>query len=293
MKFLHAADIHLDSPLAGLGATTGAPVDALRGRDAPGVRDLVDLALDEGVDFVVIAGDLYDGDWKDFNTGLFFAARDARLGRHPVLPAARQPRRATRSSRRRLTLPPNVREFSSRTCRDAYAAATSAWRCTARASPTAPCPRISRPRYRDAAAGPAQHRRAAHLAPRIRASTRPTRPAASRRWRRRATTTGRSAMSTQPPGPARASPGSSSPATCRAATRRRPAPKGCTLVTVEDGRDRARSSIAAVDVLRWAAVEVDAAGRPTRPRCDARLAEARARRRRRGRGPARCWRASR
>ena len=25
------------------------------------------------VDFVVIAGDLYDGNWKDYNTGIFFA----------------------------------------------------------------------------------------------------------------------------------------------------------------------------------------------------------------------------
>ncbi|MBC7907647.1 MAG: metallophosphoesterase, partial [Rhodospirillaceae bacterium] len=33
------------------------------------------------VDFVVIAGDLYDGDWKDFQTGLFFAQQMARLGR--------------------------------------------------------------------------------------------------------------------------------------------------------------------------------------------------------------------
>ena len=29
-------------------------------------------AIDEPVDFMVIAGDVYDGDWKDFNTGLFF-----------------------------------------------------------------------------------------------------------------------------------------------------------------------------------------------------------------------------
>ena len=31
--------------------------------------------------FVVIAGDLHDGDWKDLSTGLFFAEQMRRLGR--------------------------------------------------------------------------------------------------------------------------------------------------------------------------------------------------------------------
>ena len=35
--------------------------------------------MDEQVDFVLIAGDLYDGDWKDFRTGLFFVEQMARL----------------------------------------------------------------------------------------------------------------------------------------------------------------------------------------------------------------------
>jgi DNA repair exonuclease SbcCD nuclease subunit len=39
-----------------------------------------DLALEEDVAFVVIAGDLYDGDWKDFSAGLFFAERRAISG---------------------------------------------------------------------------------------------------------------------------------------------------------------------------------------------------------------------
>ncbi len=39
----------------------------------------MDLAIDRTVDFVLIAGDLYDGDWKDHNTGLFFVAQMSRL----------------------------------------------------------------------------------------------------------------------------------------------------------------------------------------------------------------------
>lgn len=41
---------------------------------------MAQCALREKVDFVVIAGHLYDGDWPDFNTGLFFAKGMAQLG---------------------------------------------------------------------------------------------------------------------------------------------------------------------------------------------------------------------
>lgn len=79
MKFLHAADLHLDSPMHGLAAYDGAPVDELRGATRRALENLVDLALEERVAFVLIAGDVYDGDWRDFNTGLFYVAQMRRL----------------------------------------------------------------------------------------------------------------------------------------------------------------------------------------------------------------------
>ena len=79
MKFLHVADIHLDSPLHGLERYEGAPVAQLRGATRQALGRVVDLAIAEEVAFVVIAGDIYDGDWKDYNTGLFFSAQMARL----------------------------------------------------------------------------------------------------------------------------------------------------------------------------------------------------------------------
>lgn len=78
-KFIHAADIHLDSPLRGLARYEGAPIDRIRGATRQAFKNLVDLAVSEEVDFVLIAGDLYDGDWKDYNTGLFFASEMSRL----------------------------------------------------------------------------------------------------------------------------------------------------------------------------------------------------------------------
>lgn len=79
LKFLHAADIHLDSPLKGLERYEGAPVDQIRQATRRALENLVRFALDERVDFVLIAGDLYDGGWKDYNTGLFIIAQMEKL----------------------------------------------------------------------------------------------------------------------------------------------------------------------------------------------------------------------
>jgi exonuclease SbcD len=78
-KFLHAADIHLDSPMLKLEDYEGAPLDELRGATRQALENLVHLAVAEKVDFVLIAGDLYDGDWKDYNTGLYFVAQMSKL----------------------------------------------------------------------------------------------------------------------------------------------------------------------------------------------------------------------
>ena len=78
-KFIHAADIHLDSPLRGLSRYEGAPLERIRGATRQALENLAALAVDEQVAFVLIAGDLYDGDWKDYNTGLFFNAQMSRL----------------------------------------------------------------------------------------------------------------------------------------------------------------------------------------------------------------------
>lgn len=80
-KFIHAADIHLDSPLRGLEAHADAPVAEIRGATRRAFDALVELAIDEAVAFILIAGDLWDGDWKDYNTGLYFAGRMGRLAR--------------------------------------------------------------------------------------------------------------------------------------------------------------------------------------------------------------------
>jgi len=79
MRFIHCADIHLDSPLRGLDFYDGAPAGEMRQATRRAFANVVDLAIDRAADFVLIAGDIFDGDWPDFNTGLYFAAQLRRL----------------------------------------------------------------------------------------------------------------------------------------------------------------------------------------------------------------------
>jgi len=84
-RFLHAADVHLDSPLTGLDRYESAPVETMRGATRRAFENLVDLAMSEAVAFVLLAGDLYDGPWKDYQTGLFFVAQMAKLREAGIL----------------------------------------------------------------------------------------------------------------------------------------------------------------------------------------------------------------
>jgi DNA repair exonuclease SbcCD nuclease subunit len=78
-QFIHAADIHLDSPLKGLANFDSAPVERIRSATRDAFRNLIHLALDEQVAFVLIAGDLWDCDWPDAGPGLFFISQVRRL----------------------------------------------------------------------------------------------------------------------------------------------------------------------------------------------------------------------
>jgi DNA repair exonuclease SbcCD nuclease subunit len=78
-KILHCADLHLDSPLRGLEADPDAPTTLIRGATRQALTNLVDFAIAENVAAVLIAGDLYDGDWQDWRTGQFLIAALTRL----------------------------------------------------------------------------------------------------------------------------------------------------------------------------------------------------------------------
>jgi len=115
VKFVHAADLHIDSPLRGLDRYEGAPVARLRAATRRALENLVALCLEEKVAFLLLAGDVFDGTWKDFSTGLFFMSQMTRL-REANIPVVivRGNHDAASSISKSLRLPDNVRELSSR-----------------------------------------------------------------------------------------------------------------------------------------------------------------------------------
>ncbi len=115
MRFIHASDLHLDSPLRGLDRYDGAPVTRLRTATRAALERLVDRALDEPVDFLLLAGDIYDRDWQDFHTGLFFREQMVRLNRAGIRVFIVQGNHDAQGViSRQLPLPGNVHLFSSR-----------------------------------------------------------------------------------------------------------------------------------------------------------------------------------
>jgi predicted phosphodiesterase len=113
LKFIHTADLHLDSPLRGLARYPGAPLQEARGATRRALENLVRLAIADSVAFVLIAGDVYDGDWRDYQTGLFFAAEVSRLREAGIPVFIVSGNHDARSViTRSLRLPDNVRGFS-------------------------------------------------------------------------------------------------------------------------------------------------------------------------------------
>jgi DNA repair protein SbcD/Mre11 len=114
-RFFHAADIHLDSPLRGLAGQEGNAVARVRTASREALETLVGLALEEKVDFLIIAGDLYDGDWRDYKTGLFFAAQMGRLNKEGIPVYLLHGNHDAESQiTRPLDLPDNVHVFGTR-----------------------------------------------------------------------------------------------------------------------------------------------------------------------------------
>lgn len=114
-RFLHAADIHLDSPLIGLASVEGRVAERIRTAPRAAFEALVERAIEDEVDFLVIAGDLYDGTWRDYKTGLFFAEQMGRLNqaRIPVY-VLHGNHDAESQITKPLSLPDNVSVFGTR-----------------------------------------------------------------------------------------------------------------------------------------------------------------------------------
>jgi exonuclease SbcD len=78
-RFIHTADIHLDSPLKSLALRHPGLSELIGNATRQVFGRIIDLCLDEGVDALVIAGDLYDGSQTSMKTARFLVQQFTRL----------------------------------------------------------------------------------------------------------------------------------------------------------------------------------------------------------------------
>ncbi|MCK9894426.1 DNA repair exonuclease [Frankia sp. AgB32] len=113
MRLVHAADLHLDSPLRGLSRLgDDALAHQLREATRRALENLTELTVTCGADALLLAGDIYDGNWPDYATGRFFGDQLSRLHDEniPVF-LVRGNHDAQSTITRSLRLPPNVTLF--------------------------------------------------------------------------------------------------------------------------------------------------------------------------------------
>lgn len=99
--------------MRGLSDEVPAIAERLRLATREALVALVDAAIERAVDFLLIAGDLYDGDWRDYQTGVFFVRQMHRLNDAGIAVFLIYGNHDAQSViTRALTLPDNVRLFS-------------------------------------------------------------------------------------------------------------------------------------------------------------------------------------
>ena len=113
--FVHTADIHLDSPLRSLALRDPNIADLIGDATRQAFERTIDLCLDERVDALMIAGDLYDGGQTSIKTALFLAAQLRRLDKARIRTfIVRGNHDAQSRITRELTLPESVKVFGGR-----------------------------------------------------------------------------------------------------------------------------------------------------------------------------------
>lgn len=114
-RFIHTADLHLDSPLTSLALRNADLGDLVRGATRKALERIVDLAIAEAVHAVIIAGDLYDGSQTSMATALFLMGEMRRLEAAGIrVFVIRGNHDAQSQITRELTFPENVHVFDGR-----------------------------------------------------------------------------------------------------------------------------------------------------------------------------------
>jgi DNA repair protein SbcD/Mre11 len=79
ITFLHTADLHLDSPMVGLSHLPDNIYNRLLNSTFTALKTLVDISIERKVDFLIIAGDVYDGEDRSIRAQVRFRQEMERL----------------------------------------------------------------------------------------------------------------------------------------------------------------------------------------------------------------------
>ncbi|NIK68320.1 DNA repair exonuclease [Paenibacillus sp. BK720] len=111
-RFIHAADLHLDSPFRGLSKVPETLKEKLQASTFSALRRLTDAAIREQVDFIVVSGDLYDEADRSLKAQLLLLKEWERLQQYGisvfVIHGNHDPLNGARAE---LKLPSNVTQF--------------------------------------------------------------------------------------------------------------------------------------------------------------------------------------
>jgi len=84
LRFIHAADLHLDSPFRGIGKASVALKDQLQSATLGALRRVVDHTIESKADFLVVAGDIYDSKDRNLRALVSFCHEMERLAERNV-----------------------------------------------------------------------------------------------------------------------------------------------------------------------------------------------------------------
>ena len=75
---------HLDSPFVGLSTLPATVYEKVKNATFASFTKIIDLAIEEKVDFIIIAGDIYDGEDRSIRAQLYFKREMERLDKAGV-----------------------------------------------------------------------------------------------------------------------------------------------------------------------------------------------------------------
>src|SRR5262245_53190152 len=84
LRFVHAADLHLDSPFRGVGSASAALKERLQSATLGALRRVVDHTIGCKADFLIIAGDIYDSKDRNLRALVSFRSEMERLAERNI-----------------------------------------------------------------------------------------------------------------------------------------------------------------------------------------------------------------